>query len=115
MAVLETSSSPALLRAVDAALKAVSVNLAELRLADDLGGRGLAVLTGSLTDLQAALAVADVGEGSRGTGASLMPRVEATLLDIVADGTRFGDCRPREPEGAETLPEDVREVEDVPR
>ena len=106
MAVLETSTSPALLRAIDGALKAVPVRLAELRLADDLGGRGLAVLCGGLTDLQAALEIASGRIGDRGEllARSLMPRVEQTLLDIVSGGTRFGPCPVREPEGAEFLP-----------
>ncbi len=105
MAVLETTTSPALLRCVDAALKAVPVHLATLRLADDLGGRGLAILTGALTDLQAALAIAEGAVGQRGrlAGQSLMPRVETTLLDVVTEGTRFAGCRLWEPDGAEIL------------
>jgi microcompartment protein CcmL/EutN len=105
LAVLETTTSPALLRCVDAALKAVPVHLATLRLADDLGGRGLAILTGTLTDLQAALAIAEgaVGERGRVLGQSLLPRVDATLLDVVTEGTRFAGCRAWEPAGAEIL------------
>ncbi len=105
MAILETTTSPALLRCVDAALKAVPVRLAALRLADDLGGLGLAILTGGLTDLQAALAVAEGAAGARGrlTGRSLLPRVESMLLDVVAEGTRFAGCRRWVPDGAEIL------------
>lgn len=105
MAVFETTTSPALLRCVDAALKAVPIHLAVLRLADDLGGRGLAILTGSLTDLQAALAIAEHAVGARGrlVGQALLPRVETTLLDVVAAGTRFAGCRQWAPDGAEIL------------
>ena len=104
LAVVETLTSPALLRAVDAALKAAPVRLNELRLGDDLGGRGLAVLTGGLTDLQAALDAADghVG-GGRMAARTLMPRAEALLQDIVGAGTAFGGCALHEPVGAETV------------
>lgn len=104
LAVIETLTSPALLRSVDAALKAAPVRLNELRLSDDLGGRGLAVLTGSLTDLQAALDAADdqVGGGLM-AARTLMPRAEPLLQDIVGGGTSFRDCTRREPAGAETV------------
>ena len=46
LAVIETHSSPALLAAVDAAVKSTPVVLSEVRLGDDLGGRALALLAG---------------------------------------------------------------------
>ncbi len=109
MAVIETTTSPALLRGVDVALKAVPISLTVLRLADDLGGRGLAVFTGGLTDLQAALAVLNASVGPRGTlcGQSLMPRVESTLQTIVGTTTRFAACGIHEPDGAELVPENT--------
>jgi len=104
MAVVETLSSPALLRSIDAALKAAPVRLNELRLSDDLGGRGLAVMTGGLTDLQAALDAADdqVGGGLM-AARTLMPRAESLLQEIVGGGTSFRNCGRREPAGAETV------------
>ncbi|MBU0740736.1 BMC domain-containing protein, partial [bacterium] len=51
--IVETVNAAALLRAVDAALKAAPVGLGAFRLADDLGGRGLALLHGDLPDVQA--------------------------------------------------------------
>jgi microcompartment protein CcmL/EutN len=104
--VLEIGSSPGMLRAVDAALKAVPVDLVEVRLADDLGGRALAVLDGALTDVQEALAVA---RGRAGGGAAewlagtILPRLDETLRDVLAAGTRFAACAAREPTGAEKV------------
>lgn len=104
LAVIETLTSPALLRSVDAALKAAPVRLNELRLGDDLGGRGLAVLTGGLTDLQAALDAADDQVGGGWMAArTLMPRAESLLQEIVGAGTSFRDCVRCEPVGAETV------------
>lgn len=106
LAIIETATSPAVLRAVDAALKAVPVRLVELRLADDLGGRAVAFLTGALTDLQAALEIAPARAGAEGAmvAGALMPRVEEKLLEVIGEGTRFAGCRLHEPEGAEILP-----------
>jgi microcompartment protein CcmL/EutN len=54
LVVLETSTTAAILRAVDAAAKGALVKVAEIRLANGLGGRGVAMLTGELTDVEAA-------------------------------------------------------------
>jgi len=103
--VIEVSTSPGLLRGVDAALKAVSVNLVEIRLADDLGGRALAVFDGLLPDVQEALSLAGghLGECALLCGSSLLPRVDETLREVLAEGTRFAACANRAPAGAETV------------
>ena len=103
--VIEVSTSPSLLRGVDAALKAVPVSLVEIRLADDLGGRALAVFDGLLPDVQEALEMAGgrLGEGAVLCGSSLLPRVDETLRDVLAGGTKFAACKSLTPAGAEIL------------
>ena len=103
--VLEISSSPGLLRVLDAILKAVPVNLVELRLADDLGGRGLAIVDGSLPDVQECLdmAPAILGDRARVLGSSLLPRLDETLREVLGAGTSFQACAAVEPVGAEKL------------
>jgi microcompartment protein CcmL/EutN len=105
LAILETASSPAMLRAVDALLKRVPVQLSKLRLADDLGGRSLAVLDGELTDVQEAVAVANQTAGPEGTvlGASIMGRMDETLRKVIGESTEFRKCRNWTPDGAEKL------------
>lgn len=106
LGVLEIATSPALLRALDAVLKAVPVGLAELRLADDLGGRAVAVLDGTLPDVQEGLDLAtrSLGECGRLLGASLLPRLDETLRRVLGGGTtRFDACAVWDVAGAETL------------
>ena len=55
LAVVETRSSPALLGAVDAAVKSTPVVLSEIRLGDDLGGHAIALMSGALFDTETAL------------------------------------------------------------
>ena len=102
--VIEVSTCPALLRVVDAVLKAVPVSLVELRLADDLGGRALAVIDGELADVNQAMTLAGSRTGSCGEllGATVLPRLDPTLRLVLAEGTRFGTCRNWQPEDAET-------------
>ena len=103
--VIEISTSPGLLRGVDAALKSVAVNLVEIRLADDLGGRALAVFDGLLPDVQEALRIAADRRGEKAAicGSSLLPRLDEDLRGILAIGTRFSSCETKTPAGAETV------------
>lgn len=103
--VCEVSTSPGLLRAIDAVLKSVPIGLVEVRLADDLGGHALAICDGSLPDVQEALALIanHLGPAARQLGSALLPRVDDTLREVLAAGTRFGSCASLTPAGAEIL------------
>ena len=103
--VVETVNAAALLRSIDAALKAAPVGLGEFRLADDLGGRGLALIHGDLPDVQAALAAAEsrVGEDGQMRARTLLARPDAHLRGVLAAGTEFRACAFAEPHGAEKL------------
>jgi microcompartment protein CcmL/EutN len=58
LVVLETSTIAAIIRATDAAAKGANVEVAEIRLGNGLGGRGLSILTGERTDVEAAADIA---------------------------------------------------------
>ncbi len=107
--VLELAGSPAMLRALDAALKAVPVALVEVRLADDLGGHAVAVLAGELADLEQALELAAERAGGPAAvvGRSLMARLDDTLRRALGEGSRFATCPVFEPAGAERLQEET--------
>ncbi len=102
--VLETSTVPALLRAVETVLKGTGVRLAELRLADaGLAGKGIAVVRGELADIEAAQALAE--DALVRAGAALATRVvsaphQATLQQL-AQGTAFAAARVVELPGEE--------------
>jgi len=100
--ILEMDSSPAMLRLLDEVLKAVPVNLAELRLADDLGGAALAVLDGELFDVQEVARRAE-SAGPDVCAVAVMSRVDETLRQVLAEGTRFAGCPTVEPAGAEKV------------
>jgi len=106
LAVVETLSSPALLAAVDAAVKGTPVVLSEVRLGDDLGGHALALLSGDLFDVEAALSICSELAGDQLLARTLLPRLDPDLRSILDQGTRFGPCSAWEPSGAE-YPEEV--------
>ena len=106
LVVVETRSSPALLAAVDAAVKSTPVILAEVRLGDDLGGHALALMSGDLTDVETALGICAERAGDQLLARTLMPRLDSDLRSLLEQGTRFGLCAAVEPGGAE-YPEEI--------
>ncbi len=105
LGVLEVSTSPGLLGLMDRVLKAVPVGLVEVRLADDLGGRALAIIHGELTDVQEAAAMAPscLGDDSELLNISVISRLDDTLRTVLGEGTHFASCRNWTPEGCETV------------
>jgi microcompartment protein CcmL/EutN len=92
LGVVQTGSPPTLLRAVDAALKGALVDLVELRVAEGLGGRGLATLWGSQHDVEAALALAAdaFARGRReGCTTALVANADREVGRAIGAGTRF--------------------------
>jgi microcompartment protein CcmL/EutN len=91
LVVLETSTVAAIVRAADAAVKGARVELAELRLANGLGGRGLAVLAGSLTDVEAAAEIATRTLAGRNVTLchSIVSNVHEQFASCLAESTRF--------------------------
>ena len=106
LAVIETRSSPALLAAVNAAVKSTPVVLSELRLGDDLGGHALALMSGDLTDAETALGICSDRAGDQILAQTLLPRLDSDLRQLLDQGTRFGPCPAFEPASAE-YPEEV--------
>jgi microcompartment protein CcmL/EutN len=106
LAVLETTASPALLTAVDAAVKGTPVTIGEVRLGDDLGGRAVALLSGDLTTATTALEICVQRAGNQVLTTALLPRLDANLRQVLDLGTRFGACQAFEPAGAE-FPEET--------
>jgi microcompartment protein CcmL/EutN len=92
LGVLQTGSSPTLLRAVDAALKGALVELVELRVAEGLGGRGLATVWGDQHDVQAAIDLARFAFGrgrAEGCTTALIANADHEVGRALANGTRF--------------------------
>ena len=104
VAVLETDTVAANVRAAELALKGTNVRLVELRLADyELSGKAISIYNGELHDVEAAMELA--GDFLRGRKEYVQHRIIAqpheVLTKHLADGTRFASTKPREMEGEE--------------
>jgi microcompartment protein CcmL/EutN len=90
LGIIETATIPAILKAADAGLKGAQVRLLELRLADDLGGKGYLLFDGVVSEVEAAVAigVAAIAE-ARGLHSRIIARLHDEMADNLATDPRF--------------------------
>lgn len=91
LGIVETASVAAAIQAADAGLKGAQMTLLELRLADGLGGKGLAFFSGALTDLEAAVAIAceAIADGGQLLNAVVIPQLHAEMAENLLETSRF--------------------------
>lgn len=81
LGVVETATVAATIEAADAGVKGASVELLELRLGDGLGGKGYLLFDGSVSDVEAAVAIAV--ERIRGGGAGSVPGARSPIWRVI--------------------------------
>jgi len=81
--VLETLTAASAIVAADAAAKAAGIVVADLRLANGMGGKGVVTVTGSLPDVEAAVAAGRADAQKRGllARAVVIPRMHPVLRE----------------------------------
>lgn len=92
LGILQASTPPVLVGAVDAALKGAMVDLVELRLGDGLGGKAIASLWGETHDVEAALDLARAmfqAKSAEGASSAIIPRADTAVLSALGSGSRF--------------------------
>lgn len=95
LALLETDTAAASVRAAERALKGAVVELVEVRLADaGLSGKGLVVLAGALHDLDAAVELASAELAARGLAlrVRVIPSPHPATVEQTSRTTSFGDA-----------------------
>jgi microcompartment protein CcmL/EutN len=86
LGVVETTTVAAAIDAADAGAKAAGVDLAAIRLADGLGGKGYVLFSGAVAEVEAALAAAV--ERADGHGTLVRSDLIAQLHEEMADNLR---------------------------
>ena len=103
--IIETETASSIVRAVEAALKGTPVHLIEVRLSDTgLAGKGVALLSGTLHDVEAASVLAGAGLGPdaappRGYSFRLIAAPHDVTERNIAGTTRFNDAKVIELDG----------------
>jgi microcompartment protein CcmL/EutN len=91
LGVIETSTVASIIQAADAAVKGADVTLLEIRLANGMAGKGLALVTGEVADVEAAI---DIGTSviagqDRWMSSTIIPSLHQEMETNIASGTRF--------------------------
>jgi microcompartment protein CcmL/EutN len=92
LGVLQATTPPTLVRAVDAALKGALVDLVELRVGDGLGGNAIASLWGETHDVEAAIDLARSSfekVGAQSSSTAVIPRADPAVCEALGSGSRF--------------------------
>jgi microcompartment protein CcmL/EutN len=90
LGIIETATVAAIIEAADAGLKGARVRLLELRLADDLGGKGYLLFDGPVADVEAAVEIGAARvAGSPGLAWRVIARLHPEMADNLATDARF--------------------------
>jgi len=91
LGIIETRTVSAAIHAADKGVKGAEVNLLEIRLADGLDGKGLVFFTGIVSDVEAALEIADKAlESVQKVRQVVIPQLHTEMAKIIHANTRFG-------------------------
>ncbi len=91
LGIVETATVAAGILAADAGLKGAEVRLNQLRLGDGLGGKGLALFAGSVSDVEAAVAIGGDVVSDQVIRRAVIARLHGEMWDNVNSSGRFGD------------------------
>ena len=90
LGIIETATVAAILEAADAGLKGAHVRLLEIRLADDLGGKGYLLFDGAVADVEAAVEIGAARiAGSPGLASRVIARLHFEMAENLAADARF--------------------------
>ncbi len=91
LGVIETCSVAITILASDAAIKGADVNIVELRLANQLGGKGFVLFSGLLEDVESAVSISCDVEGMPEmlAGKSIIQNLDAEMIKQINNTTVF--------------------------
>ncbi len=90
LGIVETGTVATAIRAADAGLKGAEVTLAQLRLGDGLGGKGLALFTGLVADVEAAVEMGTAVAQDQLFRHAIISQLDGEMKENVEGDGRFG-------------------------
>lgn len=101
LGIIETTTVSSVIRAADAGVKAANVRLSALAMADGLGGKGYLLFSGTVAEVEAAVAAGTdrVGEDATLVRAVVVPQLHPEMRHNLASELTFGErvvLRPQE-------------------
>jgi bacterial microcompartment shell protein len=105
LGVIETCSVAITILASDAAIKGADVEIVEIRLANQLGGKGFALFSGMLEDVESAMSIASDIDGMQEmiTGKSIIQNLSDEMIKQINDTTVFESAKFQKLAGGEQV------------
>ena len=95
LGIIEASSVSTMIKASDAGVKSADVNIVEIRLADDIGGKSFTIYNGSIEEIQAAVEVAKnaITLSEHWVNETIIPNLHADLKIQIDQTTKFAQVK----------------------
>ena len=93
--IIETSTVAATIQSADAGIKGANVNIVEIRLADDIGGKAFAIFTGKVEEVEAAINISKnaVTNPEHWIRDTIIPRLHTDMAKQIDQSTSFADVK----------------------
>ena len=103
LGVIETKTVAATIQSADAGIKGANVNLIEIRLADDIGGKAFAVFNGEVEDVETAVEISKnaVTNPDFWLCDTIIPKIHPGMIEQIAESTKFYSTKLKLLEGRE--------------
>jgi microcompartment protein CcmL/EutN len=91
LGIIEASSVSTMIKATDAGVKGADVNIVEIRLADDIGGKSFTIYNGSIEEIQAAVDIAKnaITVPEHWVNETIIPNLHGDMKVQIDQTTRF--------------------------
>lgn len=89
LGVVETTTVAAVIEAADAGVKGAAVTLREIKLADDLGGKGYLLFSGPISEVEAAVSIASENVPDQLVAARVIAQIHEEMDDNLQENGRF--------------------------
>jgi microcompartment protein CcmL/EutN len=103
LGIIESSTVSAMIKATDAGVKGANVNIIEIRLADDIGGKAFTIFNGSLEEVEAAVDIAKqtVTDPEHWVRDTIIPRLHTEMKNQIDQTTSFASVKLQPVPGSE--------------
>jgi microcompartment protein CcmL/EutN len=95
LGIIEASSVSTMIKASDAGVKGANVNIVEIRLADDIGGKSFTIYNGTVEEVQAAVEIAKnaITSSEHWVNETIIPNLHANMKFQIDQTTRFAQVK----------------------
>ncbi len=89
--IIETSTVSATIKSADAAIKGSNIDVIEIRLADDIGGKAFAIFSGKIEDVESAIEISklNVTKKEFWLQDTIIPRISTEIISQINKSTTF--------------------------